>query len=98
MPWRLLVVWLALGPLAAGVARATETVTVSIRATVLAACRFAASSPSAIMDPRSSGAVEGSAVITYRCAKGVAPGYLVAVDVVCPGCPGAAELAASLAA
>ena len=98
MPWRSLLVWLALSPLAAGTARATETLNVSIRATVLAACRFATSAPSAAMDPRSSRAEEGSAVITYRCAKGVAPGYALAVDVTCPTCPGVAEVATSLAA
>ena len=71
---------------------------VSIRATVLAACRFADSAPSAVTDIRGSGGEEGSALITYRCARGFAPAYVLAVDVACPQCPGAAQIAASLPA
>ena len=97
MSWRALVACLAFGPLAAGAASATETVTVSIRATVLTACRFGTSAPNAVMGRQDRGVEEASALITYRCAKGVAPGYALAVDVACPQCLNAAEIAPSLA-
>lgn len=97
---RLLFVAAALATLVAGSAQASDSVSVTVNATVVAVCKFFTSSPVANItntgtgsniDPSSATTASGNAAITYRCSNGTSPTFTVpaTATVTCGACSGA---------
>ena len=86
---------MVLGALAAGVTRASDSVSIALNVTVVPVCRFltSASSVGATDTDRARGrATSGSATLTYACSNGTAAAFTFAVpattNVACTACPG----------
>jgi hypothetical protein len=108
MSWQSLVVAAAAVIFAVGGARAAESVTVTVYATVLPVCKFLTSAPVvniADLGVGSSvgvgrpGPPMGSAEITYRCSNGTVPSFAIAAaaatTAACAACPEAPSIVAT---
>lgn len=67
----------ALALLASGNAKANDSHTITVNATVLATCKFntASSTLNMTLDPTASSTVSQTASVLYRCTKGTAPSF-----------------------
>ena len=72
--------------LAAGTAQASDNVTVTVNATIIAVCKFFTAAPvinitntgsGSNIDPSSATTASGNAPITYRCSNGTSPTFTV---------------------
>ena len=90
----------AAAALLAGPAQASDSVSVTVNATVVAVCKFFTSSPvvnitntgsGSNIDPSSATTATGNAAITYRCSNGSSPTFTVpaTATVTCGACSGA---------
>jgi len=94
-----LLVAAAVAALGAGSARASDSVSVTVNATVVAVCKFFTASPvvnitntgtGSNIDPSSSTTASGNAAINYRCSNGTSPTFTVpgTATVTCALCSG----------
>ena len=88
-------VTMVLGALAAGVARASDSISVALNVTVVPVCRFltTASAVGTTDTGRArGGATAGSATLTYACSNGTAAAFTFAVptttNIACTACSG----------
>ena len=96
---RSLVIATAFAALGVGSAQASDSVSVTVNATVVGVCKFFTSSPvmsitntgtGSNIDPSSSTTATGNAAITYRCSNGTSPTFTVpaTATVTCAACSG----------
>jgi hypothetical protein len=89
----------ALGMLASGSAHASDSVSVTVNATVVGVCKFFTAAPvvditntgtGSNIDPSSATSAVGNAAITYRCSNGTGPVFTVpaTATVTCGACAG----------
>jgi hypothetical protein len=89
----------ALGMLASGSAHASDSVTVTVNATIITVCKFFTAAPvvnitntgsGSNIDPSSATSAVGNASITYRCSNGTSPVFTVpaTATVTCGACTG----------
>ena len=89
----------ALGMLASGSAHASDSVSVTVNATVVGVCKFFTAAPvvditntgtGSNIDPSSATSAVGNAAITYRCSNGTSPVFTVpaTATVTCGACTG----------
>jgi hypothetical protein len=90
----------ALGMLASGSAHASDSVSVTVNATIVGVCKFFTAAPvvnitntgtGSNIDPSSGTDAVGNAAITYRCSNGTTPIFTVpgTATVTCGACSGA---------
>ena len=74
---KLLLLAAAAALLASGAARANDSHTITVNATVVGTCKFnaASSTLSLTLDPTASSTVSQTASVLYRCTKGTAPSF-----------------------
>ena len=89
----------AFAVLSAGSAQASDSVSVTVNATVVAVCKFFTASPvvnitntgtGSNIDPSSATTASGNAAITYRCSNGTSPTFTApaTATVTCSACTG----------
>lgn len=89
----------AIGVLSSSGAQASDSVSVTVNATIVGVCKFFTSSPvvnitntgsGSNIDPSSATTATGNAPITYRCSNGTSPTFTVpaTATVTCAACTG----------
>lgn len=97
----------AFAALGAGSVQASDSVSVTVNATVVGVCKFFSAAPvvnitntatGSNIDPSSSTTASGNAAITYRCSNGTTPTFTVppTATVTCAACSGTPTMAATM--
>ena len=97
----------ALGLLASGSAHASDSVSVTVNATIVGVCKFFTAAPvlnltntatGSNIDPSSTTSATGNAAITYRCSNGTSPVFVVpaTATVTCSACTGTPTMAPTI--
>jgi hypothetical protein len=102
-----LLVAAAVAAFGTGSARASDSVNVTVNATVVGVCKFFTTSPvvditntgtGSNIDPSSATTASGNVAITYRCSNGTSPTFTVpaTATVTCAACSGTPTMAATM--
>lgn len=97
----------AVGLLVSGTAHATDSVSVTVNATIVGVCKFFTAAPvlnltntgsGSNIDPSSPTSATGNAAITYRCSNGTTPVFTVpaTATVTCSACSGTPTMAPTI--
>jgi len=97
----------ALGLLFSGGAHASDSVSVTVNATIVGVCKFFTAAPvlnltntgsGSNIDPSSATSATGNAAITYRCSNGTTPVFTVpaTATVTCGACSGTPTMAPTI--